>query len=87
MKEFEAIKDKFWINIYHSDKPNAPLCNIEFVSKSNKDERYKYPVWRDKEKEGKGYIGKLDAGKVDAHNTAKANAYQPQDNLDQSIPF
>lgn len=25
--------------------------------------------------------------KVDAHNTAKANAYQPQNDLEQTIPF
>ena len=86
----ETLREKYWINIYHSDNPKALICSIEFVEKDNKDIRFKYPVWKDKEKEGKGYVGKLDVKQVDSHNEAKGNTYQPQDDvegLDDTIPF
>lgn len=75
MNPLETLREKYWINIYYSDKPNAPICNIVLVDKQNKDLKFKYPVWRDKEKEGMGYVGKLDEGKPT--DTAKQNAYQP----------
>ena len=86
----EILREKYWINIYHSDNPKAPICSIEFVEKDNKDIRFKYPVWKDKEKDGKGYVGKLDEKRVDSHNEAKGNAYQPEPSghdLDDIIPF
>lgn len=84
----ETLREKYWINIYHSDNPKAPICSIEFVEKDNKDIRFKYPVWEDKEKDGKGYVGKLDVKQVDSHNEAKGNAYQPQDDvMSDEIPF
>lgn len=83
----DKLRDDYWINVYYSNSPKAPICNIEFVNKKDKNERYKYPVWRDKEKDGYGYVGKLEVKKVDSHNEAKANAYQPQDDLDDEIPF
>lgn len=91
--KFEELKETFWVNIYipRTDNPNAPICNIEFVNKDNKEERYKYPVWRDNKKDGFGYVGKLDEGNpvqkvADDHNAQKANAYQPQDDLDDELP-
>lgn len=88
----EQLKEKYWFNIYlpKTDNPNAPICNIEIVAKDNKEERYKYPVWRDNKKDGYGYLGKLDTGnrQVDSHNEAKANGYQSQgDELDDTCPF
>jgi hypothetical protein len=83
----DQIKEKFWINVYYSDNPKAPICNIEFVNKDDKNERYKHPVWKNKKKDGYGFVGNAEAPKVDSHNQAKANAYQPDDTIDDSIPF
>jgi len=86
----ENIKEKYWINVYYSDNPKAPICSLEFVNKDNKEERYKYPVWKDKEKDGKGYVGNLDVSKpMDSHNQAKGNAYVNDvvDELNDEIPF
>jgi hypothetical protein len=67
----EQLKQDFWINVYYLDKPNAPLCTLELVNKQDKNERYKYPVWRDKEKDCKGYVGKLDEGRANNAPTDK----------------
>jgi hypothetical protein len=87
----EQLKENYWLNIYlpYTDNPNAPICNLVIVSKTNRDEKYKYPIWKDKKQEGYGYVGNLDISEskpIDSHNKAKANAYQP-DELDDEIPF
>lgn len=90
MNPLETIKEKFWINVYHSDNPKAPICNLEFVSKENKDERYKYPVWKDREKAGNGYIGKLEEKKYEAKPaTAREYAKASGSDFDDSkdLPF
>ena len=87
----DELREKYWLNVYHSDKPNAPICNLVLVNKDNKDDKYKYPVWRDKEKEGYGYVGKLDTyegNQPTQHDQAKQNAYQPApEELNDEIPF
>ena len=84
----DELREKYWINVYHNDNPNAPLCNLVLVNKENKDDKYKYPVWKDKEKDGYGYVGKLDTFQAEptSHDTAKQNAYQPKDQLKHKHP-
>jgi hypothetical protein len=82
----EILRGKYWLNVYINDKPNAPICNLVLVDKENKDSKFKYPIWRDKEKEGYGYVGKLDVKQVDSHNQAKGNGYAPQDDDDFNNP-
>ncbi len=85
----ETLKEKYWLNVYINDKPNAPICNLVLVDKENKDSKFKYPIWRDKEKEGYGYVGKLDnfEAKPTLHDTAKQNAYVEDVMDSDTIPF
>ena len=90
MNPLETLKENYWINVYYSDNPKAPICTLEFVNKNNSEERYKHPVWRDKEKPNKGYIGKLDITEVSSgeatHSVAKSNGFQAQDLYNDELP-
>jgi len=86
----DSLREKYWINVYYDKNPNAPICRLELVNKDNKEERYKYKIWRDKKKDGYGYVDKLDVSKpMDSHNQAKGNAYVNDvvDELNDTIPF
>ena len=77
----EELKEKYWLNVYHSENPNAPICNLVLVSKDNKEEKYKYPIWKDKEKDGYGYVGKLDTYEG-------GNSQAPvEEDLSDEVPF
>ena len=84
----DELRERYWINVYHSDKPNSPLCNLVLVEKDNKDNKFKYPVWKDKEKEGYGYVGKLDTFQPSQQAQISNEPSYPQDDDDSnSIPF
>lgn len=90
MDILKDIKEKYWINVYISDNPKAPVCSLEFVDRNDKTKSCRYPVWKDREKPQFGYVGNLDVRQGNSSEKPNSSTVANNaivDDLNDEIPF